>query len=177
MAPPFKGFNFNFKRINWPLLLVHSLATACFVLGGQFWLWMWWEAERQGVHTMGVEQMNSIEKFMLIVMLFGGGLGFVFAWFLAILMGCLLSGVVVRRREESAAIPLLVFIVVLLFSATMVYSLALHQAFWERVYRLVPHESRYILGVVGGLLVVLGLVFMLLTWNRARFALTPKANK
>ncbi len=188
MAPPFKGFNFNFKRINWLLLLVHSVAIFCLILGGQFLVEMWWEAQRQGAQTIGEEalqQMNSTEKHVLILWMFGGHM---FTWFLAILLGCLLSGVVVWRRRESAAIPVLLFsgamaIPVLLFSGAMVISWPHFYEHGEVVHRLhwllrLPHVSRYIqLGFVGGLLVVLGLVCILLTWNRSLVALTPKANR
>jgi hypothetical protein len=179
MAPPFKGFNFNFKRINWPLLLVHSVAIFCLILGGQFLVEMVWEHQRQVHRAMvGMEnfdrEMSHTEKYITILWIFGGHM---FTWFLTILLGCVLSGRVVRRRGESAAIP------VLLFSGAMAISWPHFHEHGEVVHRLhgllrLPHVSRLIqLGLVGGLLVVLGLVCILLTWNRSRVTLTPKANR
>ncbi|MBF9239883.1 hypothetical protein I2I05_21000 [Hymenobacter sp. BT683] len=169
---------FAFKRLNGPLLLVHFLAVPCFILGGQLLERIRWVPLRQAFQTHGLAGAHQVSGMTASEMILQLHLGPTYAWLGAILLGCLLSGLVVWRRRESAAIPLLLFGLAVVTSWTHYYNEPgrVMQGL-SNLLALFPHASRQSqLGLVGSALLVLGVVPFLLTWPRPGAAPTAKAS-
>lgn len=169
---------FAFKRLNGRLLLVHFLAIPCFILGGQLVERIRWVPLRQAYQTHGLagaQQVSGMAPSEIILQLWWGP---ACAWLGAILLGCLLSGLVVWRLRESAALPLLLFGLAVVTSWTRYYDepgRVMHGLSY--LLGLFPHASRQTqLGLVGGTLLVLGMVPFLLTWPHPVSAPTAKAS-
>jgi hypothetical protein len=164
------------KRINWQLLLVHFLAIPFFILGARLLEGIRWVPLRQAYQTGGIEafrQANAPEDLgaTISAMLTGP----LYAWFVAILLGCVLSALVVRRQRESAAIPVLLFVLAYVTSRTQYYESKVVLQGVSSLLGWFTYGSRQThLGVVGGIFILLGLVPFMVTWNRSRAALTDQ---
>ena len=159
-----------FKRINWPLLLIHFLAILCFIVGGQLLERIRWVPLRQAYQTSGLEGFRQVSGTTDM----GGTLsamwlGPLYAWLAAVLLGCALSALVMRRRGEGVAVPLLLFGLAIVTSWTHYYESKTVLQGLSPLLDLFAHGSRQTqLGIVGSAFVLLGLLPFLLTGARPR---------
>jgi len=167
-----------FKRINWPLLLIHFLAIPCFILGGQLLERIRWVPLRQAYQTSGLEGFRQANGTDLSGTLSAMWLGPLYAWGAAVLLACALSVLVMRRRREGVAVPLLLFGLAVVTSRTHYYeSKAVLQGL-SSLLDVFAHVSRQTqLGIVGGAFVLLGLLPFLLTGARPRALLVGQQIK
>lgn len=161
------------KRINWQLLLIHFLAIPCFILGAQLLERIRWVALRQAYQDgslAGFQANAPADVSATISAMLAGPL---YAWFIAVLLGCALSALVVRRQRESAVVPVLLFGLAIVTSWTHYYESKVMLQGLSSLLGLFPYGSRQThLGLVGGTFILLGLVPFLLTWTRSRASLT-----
>lgn len=164
------------KRINWKLLLIHFLAIPCFIVGAQLLERIRWVPLRQAYQNGGLagfRQANAPEDLSATIsaMLTGP----LYAWFVAVLLGCALSALVVRWQRESAVIPLLLFGLAIVTSWTHYYESEVVLQGLSSLLALFTYGSRQThLGLVGGTFILLGLVPFLLTVTRSRASLTGR---
>lgn len=162
------------KRINWQLLLIHFLAIPCFILGAQLLERIRWVRLRQAYQDAGLAgfaQANAPEDVSATIsaMLTGP----LYAWFVAILLGCALSALVVRRQRERAVIPVLLFGLAIVTSWTHYYESKVVLQGLSSLLGFFPYGSRQThLGLVGITFILLGLVPFLLTSTRSRASRT-----
>ena len=99
--------------------------------------------------------------------------GPLYAWGVAVLLGCALSTLVVRRQRQRAAVPVLLFGLATVTSWTHYYeSKVVLQALSVLLGWFAYGARQTHLGVVGGMFILLGLVPFMVTWNRSWAALT-----
>ena len=157
-----------FKRINWQLLLIHFLAIPCFILGGQQlqlirWLPMMDAYQTNGI--AGMQQQSGAEGLgETVSQMWTGPL---YAWGLAILIGCVLSALVVWHRRESKLILMLLFGLAIVTSWTHYYESAATRSGLRFLHGLFAHWSAEIqLLLVGSSLILIGLLPFALTWKK-----------
>jgi hypothetical protein len=156
------------KNINWPLLAWHVLAIPFLILGAQQLQAIRWLAMAQVYEQRGSTGLQQHYPTLDI----GGWvsemwLGPLYAWALAVSLGCLLSASIVWQRRQSRLIPLLVLGLSVVSSWTHYYeSVAVKSLLvWVRwPLEALPAESR--LGFAGGLLILTGLLIFLFSWRK-----------
>jgi hypothetical protein len=156
------------KNINWPLLAWHVLAIPFLILGAQQLQAIRWLAMAQVYHERGLAGFQQHYPTLDIPVWLGEmSMGPLYAWALAVGLGCLLSASIVWLRRESWAIPLLVLGVSVVSSWTHYYESAAVKSLlvWVRwPVEALSAESR--LGFAGGILILTGLIIFLLTWRK-----------
>ncbi|MBC6697168.1 hypothetical protein [Hymenobacter sp. BT190] len=155
------------SRINWRLLFLHFLSISLFILGArQLALIPYAELltlyERGGMRALE----NSPQVFRATDI---GGLiaAPLYAWFLAILGGCMLSALVVWHRRESKLLPVALFVLAILTSRTHCYEIEVVKsglAYLRSPFEVWPLATR--LGIVGSVLLLVGCLPFLFTWRR-----------
>ena len=98
------------KPINWSLLAWQVLAIACFILGAQQVQLIRWIAMAQFYQQHGVAGFQQHYPTVSIgAWLSAMWMGPLYAWALAVSLGCVLSTVISWQRRESRLLPVLVF--------------------------------------------------------------------
>lgn len=156
------------KRINWKLLACHFLAIPFLVIGAQQlqlirWVPLLKAYQKQGVEGVAQQSGSMAETVAALWM------GSTYALVLAVVAGCVLSGIIIGYRSESWLIPVFLFLLGITSSWTRYYKsefvtngLALMRWPFE-VWSL---ETR--LAIIGSLLSAVGLALLLLTKNKRR---------
>lgn len=155
---------FQFKPVNWRLLAQHLLAIPFLVVGARqlqlvksaAWLELYVHDKAQAMQKVPPSFGNAEFIAWLSV-------GPLVVWFLAIVLGCALSALVVWRRRESWLIPIGLFFLAIVTSWTRYYeskAVLGSLAFLRLLFEAWPLEVQ--LGIVGGALIAVGLLLLLL---------------
>ncbi|MBT9393265.1 hypothetical protein KLP40_08825 [Hymenobacter sp. NST-14] len=156
-------------RINWRLLLLHFLSIPLLILGArQLALIPYAEIitlyQKRGMQAIQDSPQGQALTAADITGLMTDPL---YAWFLAILTGCMLSALVVWHRRESKLLPVALFVLAVITSWTHYYeseAVKSGLAFLRWAFETWPLATR--LGIVGSGLLILGCLPFLLTWRR-----------
>jgi hypothetical protein len=156
------------QHLNWPVLAQHVLAIPFLIIGAQQLQAIRWIAMAQVYEQRGPTGFQQYYPTLnmadwISAMLIGP----LYAWALAVLLGCLLSAGIVWQRRESWLIPMLVVGLSVVSSWTHYYESAFVKSLlvWVRwPVEALSAESR--LGFAGGLLVLTGLLLFWLSWKR-----------
>jgi len=151
------------KPINWRLLARHVLAIPCLLLGAR---------QLQAIRTADIVQAyqehgmqglrNMPHQYTLEEMTFKLQSEPLYAGFVAMMLGCLLSALVVWRQRESFLIPLLLLAAAFLSSRTHYYkSEVVRTGLTLLRWPLESWPLAARLAVVGGSLVTVGVLLLL----------------
>jgi len=156
------------QPLNWPLLAWHVLAIPFLIVGAQQLQAIRWIAMAQVYEQRG---LAGFQQYYPTLNMAGWvsamWMGPLYAWALALSLGCLLSAGIVWQRRESWLIPGLVLGLSVVSSWTHYYESAFVKAalVWVRwPVEALAAESR--LGFAGGILVLAGLLLFWLSWKR-----------
>lgn len=154
-------------RINWRLLLLHFLSIPLLILGARQLALIRYAGIMELWAKGGVQAVIDSPSGLRaedIAGLIGDPL---YAWFLAILAGCILSALVVWHRRESKLLPVALFVLATVTSWTHYYeseAVKSGLAYLRSPFEAWPLAIR--LGILGSGLLILGCLPFLLTWRR-----------
>lgn len=159
----------RFKSINWRLLLLHFLSIPLLILGARQLALIPYAELITLYQKGGVQALENSPQNQTFTVADIGGLivNPIYAGFLAILTGCMLSALVVWHRRESKLLPVALFILAIVTSWTHYYeseAVKSGLAFLRWPFEAWPLATR--LGIVGSGLLILGCLPFLLTWRR-----------
>lgn len=161
--------SFRFLRINWHFLFLHFLSVPLFILGARQLALIPYARILQLYQQGGIKAIQESNQSHRVTSEFISGLiaSPLYAWFLAILASCALSALVVWHRRESKLLPVALFVLAIVTSWTHYYEskAALKgMAFLRWPLEAWPLATR--LGIVGPVLLMIGCLPFLLTWQR-----------
>lgn len=157
----------RFKSINWRLLILHFLSIPLFILGAQQVVLIPYAEIITLYKQGGMQAVADSSKGLPVEDIVGIMTHPLYAWFLAILAGCMLSALVVWHRRESKLLPIALFIFSIVTSWTQYYKSEAVKS--GLAYLQWPFEAWSLatqLGIVGSGLLILGCLPFLLTWRR-----------
>jgi hypothetical protein len=159
---------YTLKKINWSLLGLHALAIPFLILGARQLQAIRWQAIARVYQQSGLAGLQQhYPTWKASDMLASMFMGPLYAWGLAVLLGCVLSAGVVWQRRESWLIPLGILCLSIVSSWSHYYESAVVNSAlaWLR-WPLEAYSAESRLGFAGGLLVIVGLLPFLFTWER-----------